>query len=83
VTRKPAGTPPSYRLHKHTGQAVVSFPRPGGGYTDRYLGPFGTPESRAAYARWSPSGRPPAAPVGWSARFGLTIVSFRQACKRR
>jgi hypothetical protein len=24
-----------------------------------------------------------AGPVGWSARLGLTIVSFRQACKRR
>src|SRR5689334_13193096 len=37
---------PSYRLHKGTGQAVVTLDG-----RDRYLGKFGTPESRAGYER--------------------------------
>lgn len=37
---------PSYRLHKSTGQAVVTL----SGH-DHYLGPHGSPESHAAYQR--------------------------------
>jgi hypothetical protein len=37
---------PSYRLHKPTGQAVVTL-----NCQDRYLGRYGTPESRAEYDR--------------------------------
>jgi integrase len=47
---------PAYRLHRPTGQAVVSFNR-----RDFYLGKFGTPESRAEYdrlvAEWLSNGR--------------------------
>jgi hypothetical protein len=43
--------PPSYRLHKATGQAVVTINE-----KDHYLGRHGTPEIRIAYerliARW-------------------------------
>lgn len=53
---------PSYRLHKPTGQAVVTLSG-----RDCYLGVHGTPESHAAYARliaeWLAAGRhlpPPA-----------------------
>jgi hypothetical protein len=35
---------PSYRLHKPTGQAVVTLSG-----KDQYLGRHGSPESRAAY----------------------------------
>lgn len=53
---------PSYRLHRPSGQAVVSFP----GQKDRYLGRYGTPESQAEYdrliAEWLAGGRGKAAP---------------------
>jgi len=42
---------PSYRLHKATGQAVVTLSDGCGNRKDVYLGRFGTPESRAEYAR--------------------------------
>jgi integrase len=49
---------PSYRLHKATGQAVVTIAR-----RDVYLGKHGTPESRAEYdrliAEWLTNGRRP------------------------
>src|SRR5687767_11461572 len=47
--------PPSYRLHKPTGQAVVTL-----NGKDFYLGKHGTAESKAAYGRkiaeWNASG---------------------------
>src|SRR5262249_28593571 len=46
---------PSYRLHKPTGKAVVTL-----NGKDVYLGPYGSPESKAEYRRriaeWSASG---------------------------
>ncbi|WP_149110395.1 hypothetical protein [Limnoglobus roseus] len=42
---------PGYLLHKPTGLARVLLPLPGGGYDEKYLGPYGSPESRAEYAR--------------------------------
>jgi len=56
---------PSYRLHKATGQAVVTLPSGNGGRHDHYLGTFGTressPESWAEYdrlvAEWLANGR--------------------------
>jgi hypothetical protein len=47
---------PSYRLHKPSGQAVVTL-----NAKDHYLGLFGTPEGRVLYdqlvARWLTNGR--------------------------
>ena len=47
---------PSYRLHKRSGQAVVTLSG-----VDRYLGPYGSPESHDAYdraiAEWLVEGR--------------------------
>jgi integrase len=52
---------PSYRLHKQSGQAVVTFPDGLGHRRDVLLGPFGSSESRAEYARvlaeWEACGR--------------------------
>src|SRR4051794_23803377 len=52
---------PSYRLHKQSGQAVVTLPDGFGGRRDVLLGKHGTPESRAEYLRvvgeWEASGR--------------------------
>jgi hypothetical protein len=46
MPRTKAGSLPSYRLYKRTGQAVVTLD----GH-DHYLGPYGSPESRKAYNR--------------------------------
>ncbi len=47
---------PKYRLHRHSGQAVVTL---NGG--DQYLGPFDSPESKVRYDRligkWLAHGR--------------------------
>jgi hypothetical protein len=42
---------PSYRLHKQSGQAIVTLSDGRGCRRDILLGRFGTPESRAEYAR--------------------------------
>jgi hypothetical protein len=44
-------TPPSYRLHKPSGKAVVTLPDGRGGRKDVYLGLHGSPESRREYER--------------------------------
>jgi len=52
---------PSYRLHKHSGQAVVTLSDGAGGRRDVLLGRFGTKQSREEYARvigeWEARGR--------------------------
>src|SRR5262245_46932147 len=59
---------PVYRLHKQSGQAVVTLPDGLGNRRDVLLGRYGTAESRQEYARvlsaWEANGRhlpPPAA----------------------
>jgi hypothetical protein len=42
---------PSYRLHKQSGQAIVTLTDAVGHRRDMLLGPHGTPQSRAEYAR--------------------------------
>src|SRR5262245_61635808 len=49
--RRRKGSPPSYRLHKQSGQAIVSLPLGNGTYRDVLLGPYDTNESRTEYAR--------------------------------
>jgi len=51
MARRRKGEPPRYRLHKQSGQAVVSLPLGGGRYKDVLLGPYGSPESHRDYAR--------------------------------
>jgi hypothetical protein len=48
---RPVNPVPAYRRHKPSGQAVVTVPRPGRRGRDVYLGPFGSPGSKAEYAR--------------------------------
>jgi integrase len=54
---------PSYRLHKPSGQAVVTIAG-----RDRYLGPHDSPESHALYdrliAEWLDAGRPSSSSAG-------------------
>src|SRR5262245_33135805 len=66
---------PTYRLHKQSGQAIVTLSDGLGCRRDVLLGKFGTPESRAEYARvlaeWEANGRRP--PVSPSAMPDITI----------
>jgi integrase len=52
---------PSYRLHRQSGQAIVSLPDGLGCRKDILLGKYGSPESRHEYARiigeWEANGR--------------------------
>ena len=52
---------PSYRLHKQSGQAVVTLADGSGNRRDVLLGQYGSPESQAEYARvlaeWESNGR--------------------------
>jgi integrase len=52
---------PAYRLHKQSGQAIVTLTDGLGGRKDFTLGEFNSPESRAEYARllaeWEANGR--------------------------
>jgi hypothetical protein len=58
---RPRKSVPSYRLHKQSGQAVVTLPDGLGGRRDLLLGQHGTPESRTEYLRvlaeWEAAGR--------------------------
>jgi hypothetical protein len=48
---RPRKKTPAYRLHRPTGQAVVTLRDPRTGHRrDFYLGKHGSPESHAAYA---------------------------------
>lgn len=71
--RKP-GTP-SYRLHKATGQAVVTLSG-----RDVYLGPHGSLESRQQYdqavAEWLSRGRCPAEPVPSPLSVNEVLLSY-------
>jgi integrase len=51
MARRPKNTPPSYRKHRQSGQAIVSLPRGDGTYKDVLLGAYGSAPSRAEYAR--------------------------------
>jgi integrase len=66
---------PSYRLHKQSGQAVVTLPDGLRGRRDVLLGRHGSPESRAEYARviaeWEAGGR--RTPAHASARSDLSV----------
>jgi hypothetical protein len=52
---------PAYRLHKQSGQAIVTLPDGLGGRRDFTLGEYGSSKSRAEYARllseWEAGGR--------------------------
>ncbi|WP_143393458.1 hypothetical protein [Fimbriiglobus ruber] len=48
---RPNNPVPSYCHHKPTGRAYVRIPNETGGRTTVYLGAYGSPASRAEYAR--------------------------------
>jgi len=51
MARRRKGTLPSYRLHKSSGQAIVSLPIGDGRYKDYLLGPYNSEKSKQEYAR--------------------------------
>ena len=61
MPRTPKGSLPSYRLHKSSGQAVVTLTNLSGARHDVLLGPYDSSESRAEYLRvlgdWEARGR--------------------------
>ena len=65
--RRKQGAPPSYRLHRQSGQAVVSLPKGNGAYEDVLLAEHGSPESHAEYTRVIAAGMPMAS-VWWPVR---------------
>jgi integrase len=75
--RRRKGELPRYRLHKQSGQAVVSLPLGNGKYRDVLLGPFDTDESKREYARvideWLAHGGPVLATRHSAGRANLTI----------
>lgn len=69
---------PAYRLHKQSAQAVVTLSDPFGRRKDVLLGKYGTPQSKAEYARvlqeWEAQGRKLATQAG--PRPDLTVAEF-------
>lgn len=51
MARRKKGELPRYRLHKQSGQALVSLPLGGGKYRDFLLGTFDSEESKREYTR--------------------------------
>jgi integrase len=51
MARKPSKVPPPYPKKPHNGQARITVRTADGGRKDVLLGPYGSPESRAEYAR--------------------------------
>jgi hypothetical protein len=66
---------PSYRLHKQSGQAVVTLPDGMGSRRDVLLGKHDSTESRAEYARvlaeWEANGRRLPEPVARTAELSV------------
>ena len=51
MSRTPKGSVPSYRLHKSSGQAIVTLSDPSGRRTDVLLGKYGSEQSHTEYRR--------------------------------
>jgi hypothetical protein len=68
MARRRKGTPPSYCLHKQSGQAVLNWPLGGGKYKPILLGKHGSPESHTEYQRLL---------AEWQASHGAPIAVFK------
>jgi integrase len=77
---------PSYRLHKQSGQAVVTLPDGLGNRRDVLLGEYGTPESRQEYARvlaeWEAGGRSSPSSIGTAAMsLNELLLAYMRHCE--
>jgi integrase len=72
---------PKYRLHKQSGQAIVTLRDALGGRRDVLLGKYGSPESRAEYLRvlaeWEASGHRTPRPTGSSSDLTVSELILR------
>jgi hypothetical protein len=78
---------PTYRLHKQSGQAVVTLLDGLGGRKDVLLGRYGTPECRAEYLRvlaeWEANGRRLPRPAAAPADVSLNELILASASRGR
>jgi len=77
---------PSYRLHRQSGQAIVSIPRGDGTYKDYLLGTYRSSESKDEYnrviAEWRASGcRLPAGELPGDLTIAELLVQYEQHCE--
>lgn len=85
MTRKPAAKPPTYRLHRSSGQAITTLvDAVTGRRRDHLLGPHGTPKSRAKYhtliGQWEAAGRRLGAPeVSAPTSGGVSVRAMSRA----
>jgi hypothetical protein len=83
MARRRKGDLPRYRLHKQSGQAVVSLPLGPGKYRDFLLGTYDTEESKKEYTRvineWLAAGGhvPPRSVGGRCPDLSISEVSLR------
>lgn len=74
---------PSYRLHRQSGQAIVTLPDGFGGRKDFLLGPHGSPASEQEYRRriaeWEAAGRCLVPPCTTKAGTDITICELTAA----
>jgi hypothetical protein len=70
---------PSYRPHRQSGQAVVTLPDASGKRRDHLLGKYGSPESRAEYARVIAEWQTNARRAGNRARTDITVAELLSA----
>lgn len=87
MARTPSIEPPSYRLQKARGLAVVRL-----NGRDIYLGKYGSPESKATYQRvigeWLANGKlvappPPAAVPAGSLTVNELVLAYIESARRR
>ncbi|HVK18562.1 MAG TPA: site-specific integrase, partial [Fimbriiglobus sp.] len=81
---RPRNALPSYRLHRQSGQAVVTVRTPDGRRRDVLLGPYNSPESKAEYERVLAELRvsPTATPSLPDRRLDLTVAELALAYLR-
>lgn len=82
MARRTTGSDPAYRLHKQSGQAIVSIPRGDGTYKDYLLGPYKSPDSHVEYHRilgeWRASGqRLPASELPGDLTIAELLLQFK------
>jgi len=83
MARRRKGELPRYRLHRQSGQAVVSLPLGGGKYRDILLGLHGSEESQREYTRvineWLAAGQfvPPSLAGGRSLDLSVAEICLR------
>jgi hypothetical protein len=80
--RRHKGELPRYRLHKQSGQAIVSLPLGGGKYRDILLGKHGSQESQREYTRVINEGIASGMLASSKSSGGLYDLTVAEVCNR-